>query len=584
VLVDGLIWLMGFGSHTGRFWRKMDLDRRASVKDKKELRKENSPDEVVDFVVIGSGFGGSVSAMRLAEKGYSVLVLERGKRYEDKDFPKTNWNIWKSLWLPALRCFGTWKIAFLNGAISLHCSGVGGGSLMYANVLMEPDERIFESPSWRHLADWSNLLRPHYDTAKRMLGVTTNPRLLEADDVMREIALERGHGASFHPTEVAVFFGEENIVVPDPYFGGLGPERAGCNFCGGCMVGCRYNAKNTLPKNYLHFAEKWGVRILPEADVKNIRPLPKGDPDNARYEVEYRSTTAFLFKPGKFVRARNVIVAAGTLGTLALLFNCRDVAHSLPHISDRLGDLVRSNSENLQAVTSRDRDTDYSKGVTISSVINVDDVTYVEPVRFSDGSSLIRNLGGPLVDGENIPIRFLNTLKAIICHPVDFLYARFFSRWARYSTVLLMMQPVEELLRIGLGRNLFTLFRRGLVFHPEEGQQLPKSPAISNTITRQFASKVNGIPLSTFMDSLLNYPITAHLMGGVPFGHDDAEGVIGLDFQVHNYPGLYVVDGTVMPGNPGLNPSLTITALAEFAINQIPPKEGVVPRTPFMTA
>ncbi|GMR09207.1 MAG: GMC family oxidoreductase [Anaerolineae bacterium] len=550
----------------------------------KDTHQIANPEKVFDFVVIGSGFGGSVSAMRLAEKGYSVLVLERGKRYEDKAFPKTNWNIWKSLWFPALRCFGTWEMTFLNGAIALHGSGVGGGSLMYANVLMEPDDRLFEWPSWRHLADWKTILRPHYDTAKRMLGVTTNPRLLKADTVMREIARERGTAGSFRPTEVGVFFGEENATVPDPYFGGEGPRRTGCNFCGGCMVGCRFNAKNTLPKNYLYFAERWGARILPEAEVRNIRPLAEEGSDGARYEVEYRSSTAWFFKSHKSVRARNVVVAAGALGSQQLLFRCRDQTRSLPRLSDRLGNRVQTNSENLQAVTSRDRDTDYSKGIAIGSVIRADEETYVEPVRFSDGSSLLRNMGAPLVDGKRVPVRIFQTLWEIIRHPADFFYARFFSRWARYTTILLMMQPVEELLRMRMGRNLFTLFRKGLMFSPEEGQQLPKPPVISNTITRHFASNINGIPASTFMDSLFNYPITAHLMGGAPFGRDDMQGVIGLDFQVHNYPGLYVVDGSVMPGNPGLNPSLTITALAEYAMSQIQPKEDAIPRTPLMSA
>jgi cholesterol oxidase len=541
-----------------------------------ETPKPDSQDTVIDYVVIGSGFGGSVSAMRLAEKGYSVLILERGKRYEDKDFPETNWNIRKSLWSPVLRCFGTLEFTFLNGAIALHGSGVGGGSLMYGNVLMEPDDRLFDWPSWRHLADWKTILRPHYDSAKRMLGVTTNPRLLKSDDVMREIARERGTEASFRPTEVGVFFGVEDTVVPDPYFGGEGPVRAGCNFCGGCMVGCRFNAKNTLPKNYLYFAEKWGVSIIPEVEVRNIRPLVKEDSDGARYEVEYRSSTAWFLKPRKTVRARSVVVAAGALGSQHLLFHCRDQSRSLPRLSVRLGDSVRTNSENLQAVTSRDRDTVYSEGIAIGSVIRADEVTYVEPVRYSDGSSLIRNLGAPLVDGERVPIRIFRTLWEIIRRPVDFFYVRFFSRWARFTTILLMMQPVEESLRMRLGRNLFTLFRKGLIFRPDEGQQLPKSPAISNQITRQFAGKVNGVPEAAFMDSLFNYPVTAHLMGGVPFGRDDTEGVIGLDFQVHNYPGLYVVDGSVMPGNPGLNPSLTITALAEYAMSQIPPKEGAI--------
>jgi len=525
-----------------------------------------------DYVIIGSGFGGSVSAMRLAEKGYSVLVLERGKRFEDSDFPKTNWNIWKSLWLPFLRCFGLWELSFLNGAIALRGSGVGGGSLMYANVLLETDDRLFEAPSWHQLADWKTVLRPHYDTAKRMFGVVTNPRLWRADEILREIAVEHNAADTFRPTEVGVYFGEENKTVNDPYFDGEGPERTGCNFCGGCMVGCRYNAKNTLPKNYLYFAEKLGVQILPEATVRDIRPLGKEVTDGARYEVVYKKTTAWISRPHLTVRARNVIVAAGALGTLELLFRCREQTHSLPRLSDRLGDNVRTNSENLQGAGSREKGTDYSKGIAITSIFCVDGVTNIEPVRFSDGSSLLRNITAPLVEGGTIPARILRTLWEIIRHPIDFLYARFFSRWARYTTILLMMQPVEELLKMRLGRNIFTLFGKGVMFQKEQGVQLPKSPAISNTITRQFAQKMNGIPMATFMDSLFNFPITAHLMGGVPLGRDEKEGVVDVNFQVHNYPGLYVVDGSIMPGNPGVNPSLTITALAEYAMSKIPPK------------
>jgi len=527
---------------------------------------------VYDYVIIGSGFGGSVSAMRLAEKGYSVLVLERGKRFEDSDFPKTNWNIWKSLWLPFLRCFGLWELSFLNGAIALRGCGVGGGSLMYANVLLETDDRLFEAPSWHHLADWKTVLRPHYDTAKRMFGVVTNPRLGKADEILREIAVERNVADTFRPTEVGVFFGEENMTVNDPYFDGEGPERTGCNFCGGCMVGCRYNAKNTLPKNYLYFAEKLGVQILPEATVKDIRPLGKGVTDGAHYEVEYQHTTAWLFPPHKTVRARNVIVAAGALGSLELLFRCREQNRSLPHISDRLGYQVRTNSENLQGAVSRDKNIDYSKGVAITSIFCADGVTNIEPVRFSDGSSLLRNITAPLAEGGTIPSRIIRTLWEIIRHPIDFFYARFFSRWARYTTILLMMQPVDELLRMRLGRNIFSLYRKGVMFCTERGEQLPKSPAISNTITRNFAKKMNGIPAASIMDSLFNFPITAHLMGGVPLGRDEKEGVVDENFQVHNYPGLYVVDGSIMPGNPGVNPSLTITALAEYAMSKIPPK------------
>jgi cholesterol oxidase len=510
--------------------------------------------------------------MRLAKKGYSVLVLERGKRFEDKDFPKTNWNIWKSLWLPFIRCFGIWELSFLNGAIALRGSGVGGGSIMYANVLMETDDRLFEAPSWHHLADWKAILRPHYDTAKRMFVVIKNPRLFKADDVLREIAEERNVSETFRPTEVGVYFGVENETVPDPYFNGEGPARAGCNFCGGCMVGCRYNAKNTLPKNYLYYAEKLGAQVLPESTVRDIRPLGKEVQDGARYEVEYRKTTDWLYHPRATIRARNVIVAAGALGTLDLLFRCREQTHSLPRLSKRLGENVRTNSENLQAAVCRDKNIDYSKGVAITSIFCADGVTNIEPVRFSDGSSLIRNLTAPLIEGGTIPVRIIRTLWEIVLHPVDFFYARFFSRWARYTTILLMMQPIEELLSMRLGRNIFTLFRKGMMFRTEGGEQLPKSPAISNSITRNFAQKINGIPGATFMDSLFNFPITAHLMGGVPLGRDENEGVVDVNFQVHNYPGLYVVDGSIMPGNPGVNPSLTITALAEYAMSKIPPK------------
>ncbi|MDO9129845.1 MAG: GMC family oxidoreductase [Anaerolineales bacterium] len=530
-------------------------------------------EKTYDYVIIGSGFGGSVSAMRLTEKGYSALVLERGKRFEDKDFPKSNWNIWKFLWLPALRCHGIFEMTFMNGLLALHGSGIGGGSLMYGNVLLEPDDRLFAAPSWRHLNDWKKELRPHYDIARKMLGVTANPRLWKADETCKEIAEELGYGGTFHPTEVGVFFGTENVTVPDPYFGGEGPARTGCNFCGGCMVGCRYNAKNTLDKNYLYFAEKRGAQIIPEVKARDVRPLPEGQPDGARYEVVYSSSTSFLFKPQKRVRARNVVVSAGTIGTLELLFRCREVTKSLPRLSPRLGDRARTNSENILGVTARGRDVDFSKGIAITSICSVDEVTRVEPVRYSDGASFIRTLTAPLINGsDSIPARMLKTLWEIIRHPLDFFYAKFFSRWARYTTILLVMQTEENLTRIRLGRSFFTFGRKGLVIRPEK-EHIASELTLANQITRAFAKKINGITATAFTDSLFNFPTTAHFMGGVPFGRDDTEGVIDLNYQVHNYPGLYVVDGSVMPANPGVNPSLTITALAEYAMSKIPTKK-----------
>jgi cholesterol oxidase len=532
------------------------------------------PQQVCDYVIIGSGFGGSVSAMRLTEKGYSVLVLERGKRFEDEDFPKTNWDLPKFLWLPALRCFGIFQMTFLNGQLAMHGSGVGGGSLTYANVLMEPDERLFQSPAWKHLADWKSLLKPHYETARRMLGVTTNPKLWFADEKMREIAEELGREDTFRPTEVGVFFGDpgrEGQIVADPYFGGEGPDRAGCNHCGGCMVGCRYNAKNTLTKNYLYFAEKNGAQIIPEVTVKDIRPvspLLQGEEPGVRYEVVFKSTTN-PFAKQQSVQARNVIVAAGALGTMELLFRCRDVTKSLPNISKRLGDNVRTNSENIMGVTTRDKHIDHSKGIAISSIFQADEITRIEPVRYPDGSSFIRVLAAPHVEGDSAIIRTLKTIWSVIRHPMDFLYAKFFSHWARYTTILLVMQVEDNLTRIRLGRNLFTLFRKGLVIKPDVENPPPRQIPIGNRVIRRFAEKSNGIPQAAVTDSLLNFPTTAHLMGGVPFGRDESEGVIDLDFQIFNYPGLYVVDGSVMPANPGVNPSLTIAALAEYAMSRI---------------
>jgi len=525
-----------------------------------------------DYVIIGSGFGGSVAAKRLTEKGYSVLVLERGRRYKDKDFPKTNWNLPKYLWLPALRFHGFFEMTFMNGLLALHGSGVGGGSLTYGNVLIEPDNRLFASPSWSHLNDWKTELQPHYESARKMLGVARNPRQLPADDTCKQIAESLGYGHTFEPLPVGVFFGKENVTVTDPFFGGEGPERTGCNFCGGCMVGCRYGAKNTLVKNYLYFAEKSGATVIPEVKARDIKPLPFGQEDGARFEVTFSSSTAFLRKPETNVRAHNVIVSAGTIGTLELLFRCRDETKSLNKISKHLGNHVRTNSENILGVTARKRDADYSKGIAISSIFSADEVTRVEPVRYSDGQNFIRVMTAPLIDGaNNMLMRFIKTLWAIVRAPWDFLYGKFFSNWARYTTILLVMQTEENLTRIRLGRSFFTFGRKGLVIQHEK-EHSADSLSLANDITRTFAEKVNGITAAAFTDSLFNFPTTAHLMGGVPFGKSEDDGVIDLNFEVFNYPGLYVVDGSVMPANPGVNPSLTITALAEYAMSKIKEK------------
>ncbi len=535
-----------------------------------------------DFVVVGSGFGGSVSAMRLTEKGYRVLVLERGRRFRDQDFARTNWNICKYLWFPALRCFGILELTLLKDILIFHGSGVGGGSLGYANVLMEPDERMFQAPGWSALADWKTLLRPHYETARCMLGVATNPRLGPADAVLKEIAKELGRSDSFRPTQVGVFFGEEGQTVPDPYFGGEGPERRGCQHVGACMVGCRNNAKNTLVKNYLYFAEKWGAEIRPEAQVQDILPLPEGQPDGARYQVVYRRSTAFVLSRPQEVRTRNVVVSAGVLGTLGLLFRCRDETRSLPRLAPRLGDRVRTNSEALLGSIARDDTVDYSKGVAITSIFSADDVTRVEPVRYPDGSSLIYFLvSGPLIEaGGNLLARLGKLLDLTVRHPLDVLNARFGRHVARRSTVLLVMQTEDTRMRLRPGRHLSTLFRRGLVSEADQERPVRAHVDIAHRVARAFASKTNGMPEGTFLEGLLNIASTAHILGGCPMGRNAEQGVVDAQCQVFNYPGLYVVDGSIVPANPGVNPSLTITALAEYAMSHIPPKEGTPPRAP----
>lgn len=534
--------------------------------------------EVFDYVVIGSGFGGSVSALRLAEKGYRVLILERGKRFRDQDFARSNWNIFKYLWAPALRCFGILQISPFRDVWVLHGSGVGGGSLGYANVLMRPDSRLFDLPAWRKLANWREVLEPHYAAAERMLGVTQNPRLWPADHLLCDIAEDIGTQATFTPTMVGVYFGnqdEEDVEVPDPYFGGEGPPRAACTHCGACMVGCRHNAKNTLVKNYLYFAEKRGVEIRSECVARDIRPLDGEAADGARFEVIYHSSTAWLLKAEQGVRAKNVILSAGSLGTLNLLFRCRDVTGSLPHLSPRLGDLVRTNSESLLGATSRGRKTDYSQGVAITSIFHADPVTAIEPVRYPAGSSMMRLLSAPLIaSGRGILARVLKTVGIIVTHPLDFLRTHILPGWAQRTTILLVMQTEDNYIRLRLGRSLATLFRKRLVSSPDPEHSLPSKIDAGHAVTRRFAEKINGIPAGSVNEGLLNVPITAHILGGCPMGQNVDEGVVGLDCQVHHYPSLYVVDGSIMPANPGVNPSLTITALAEYAMSQIPAKDG----------
>ncbi len=531
--------------------------------------------ETYDYLIVGSGFGGSVSAMRLARKGYSVVVLERGRRFRDQDFAKSTWDLRRYLWAPRLGCRGILQISPFRDVFALHGCGVGGGSLGYANVLMEPAEEAFESPAWKRPVDWGRELRPHYAEARRMLGVAPNPRTSPADQVLRRIAEDMGRGHTFQPVSTGTFFGrpgEEGLEVPDPYFGGEGPARRGCQHCGACMVGCPHNAKNTLPKNYLYFAEKAGALVIPDTTVRDIRPLEGPQADGARFEVVHRGSGGWFHPEREPLRARNVIVSAGTLGTLRLLFRCRDATKSLPGISRRLGERVRTNNEALLGSVARGSGVDYSKGIAITSIFQADATTTVEPVRYPAGSSAMRFLGGPMIGSGGLLSRLGQSLWGILRRPADFLRTHLRPGWAQATTILLVMQWEDHRIRLRPGRSLFTGFRRDLVSEPDGEAPIPSKLDVGHEVTRAFARATDGIPMGSVNESLLNIPMTAHILGGVPFGAGPEEGVIGTDCQVHGHPGLFVIDGSILPANPGVNPSLTITAMAEWAMSRVPAK------------
>jgi cholesterol oxidase len=515
-----------------------------------------------DFAIVGSGFGGSVSALRLAEKGYSVAVLEMGKRWTKDDFPETTWNVRKYLWRPWLGMYGMLQMTLVKDAFFLHGAGVGGGSLIYANTLLVPPDEAFRDVRWIG-QDWKKELEPHYATAKKMLGVTESAVVVETDRMLKEVADEMGRGHTWKKADVGVYFGEPGVTVKDPFFGGEGPDRTGCIMCGGCMVGCRHGAKNTLDQNYLYLAEKRGVVVQPESRVVDVRPLQGGG-----YELVIENSIGF-FKKQRTLKARGVILSAGSYGTVNLLMRCKERG-SLAKLSPQLGRYLRTNSEAILSVRSNDPDVDYSKGIAITSGVFVDDKTHIEVVRYSKGSDALAPLATVLTGGGGWLPRPLRWLGTILRHPLQFLRSIVPFGWAQKSAILLVMQPVDNHLRYTLKRRWYAPWSKKLDSAPGGGEPAPTFIPIANLVAKKMAKKMNGTPQSGLLEVLLNKASTAHILGGCPIGANADDGVVDPESRAYGYDDLYVVDGSIIPANLGVNPSLTITAMAEHAMSKMP--------------
>ncbi len=527
-----------------------------------------------DYLVVGSGFGGSVSAHRLTEKGYSVAVVESGKRWHADNLPSSNWQFWRWLWRPMLGLRGFFNIRWFRHVLILQGNAVGGGSVTYANTLLVPKNIVWQQGSWAGLKDWAGEMPAHYATAKKMLGVTENRILGPADYALKEMAEDWGCGDSFYRTQVGVFFGDEGEEpgkeYADPYFGGEGPARNSCIACGGCMVGCRHNAKNSLDKNYLYFAEKQGAEVIAETKVVDVRPLGAADGSDG-YEVTAVSSTSLMPLRKRRWRVRSVVFAASSLCTQELLFKLRDRG-SLPNISSQLGRRVRTNAESLIGVR-LPGDPQMDKGIAIGSGVYLDEHTHIEATRYPRGSDAMGLLVTAMTRGNTgatrIAVWLKTILKLLFTRPIQGARMLVPFGLASQTIIFLCMQTLEGHIDMRYQRPWYWPFKKSMVSH---GEKIPAYIPQASDFAQRAADKLGGMAGSLLTEVLFNIPATAHCMGGAAIGKNAEEGVIDERNRVFGYRNMYICDGSMLAANLGVNPSLTITALTEHAMSHIPAK------------
>ena len=516
-------------------------------------------ENIYDYIIIGSGFGGSVSALRLAEKGYSVLVIEQGKHYSAKDFPRSNWNLRKYLWWPAIGFYGFQRLTFTRHANILTGTGVGGGSLVYANTLRIPPDAYFENPQLKPFGNWKEKLAPQYEKAGKMLGRTPFPHLNTEDITLRDVAETMGCGHTFESVQVGVYFGEKD-QEKDPYFNGEGPLRKGCIECAGCMVGCRENAKNTLDKNYLWFAQKKGAKIAAQTRAVKL------EHDGEFYTVHTQKLGS-LKKQKTIYRGKGLVIAAGTLGTIDLLLKQKYKYKTLPTLSSKLGHSLRTNSETLSAISCNR--IKMNNGVAITSSMQPDANTSVEVVKYPDRSGALKFFFNMSAGNGPGWVRLGKMAGNILLHPVAFVRTLLNYNWANNTVILLVMQTIDNSMKM--------VWKQGIwggrsKLDNSENKKVPAYIESGQKVLHRYAAQTGGVAQNIILEVLFNVPTTAHILGGCPIGTDSHEGVIAENFEVHGYKNMFITDGSAIQGNLGVNPSFTISAQAEYAMTQIPEK------------